>query len=483
MTEPALSGFTGFTGVGAVMAAQAARAAQGDAQAAAFVASVAAWRQAFAAAPGARWALYFEGTADFAAALFGAWHAGKHVVLPGDTRPETLAALRGHADALGRRVAGRLDASARNNSGGRGGRLAPARTHDTWVTLFTSGSTGEPGAIDKRLAQLDAEVHTLQHAFGARLPADVRVLSTVSHQHIYGLLFTVLWPLAAGRPMPGARLAFHEELVRACADDARPAVLVSSPAHLKAYARCARLARHAPGAAGGVLVRRAAPARGRGGRAAPHRPLAHRGIRQLRDRRHRLAPARRAGGPLDRAARHRLAPARTASWPCARRTWPTTTGTSARTASLPAGDDSFVLAGRADRIVKIEEKRVSLTAMEQRLAASPLVREARVVMVELHGGTRLAASPWCLATPDGAHSSTPMGEPALTAALRAQLADAVDRGGAAASLGLRAGAAVRTRRARPPKPCCVTCSAARCRPRTGWTLRPTRPPRPPPRWR
>ncbi len=81
------------------------------------------------------------------------------------------------------RVAGRPDADHRAGTGvrGSGGRLASARrTHDTWVTLFTSGSTGEPGAIDKRLAQLDAEVHTLQQAFGARLPADVRVLSTVS---------------------------------------------------------------------------------------------------------------------------------------------------------------------------------------------------------------------------------------------------------------------------------------------------------------
>jgi acyl-coenzyme A synthetase/AMP-(fatty) acid ligase len=43
---------------------------------------------------------------------------------------------------------------------------------------------------------------------------------------------------------------------------------------------------------------------------------------------------------------------------------------------LPTGDGGFVLAGRADRIVKIEEKRVSLSAIEQRLLASPLVREA-----------------------------------------------------------------------------------------------------------
>ena len=52
-----------------------------------FVAQAAAWRQAFAGQPGKRWALYLDSTIDFAAALLGAWHAGKHVVLPGDTRP------------------------------------------------------------------------------------------------------------------------------------------------------------------------------------------------------------------------------------------------------------------------------------------------------------------------------------------------------------------------------------------------------------
>jgi acyl-coenzyme A synthetase/AMP-(fatty) acid ligase len=92
--------------------------------------------------------------------------------------------------------------------------------------------------------------------------------------------------------------------------------------------------------------------------------------------------------------------------------------------ALPAGDDSFVLAGRADRIVKIEEKRVSLTQIEQRLAASPLVREARVVMVELDVGTRVAAA----VVPGDAGQALldTHGRAALTAALRAQLADAVD---------------------------------------------------------
>jgi acyl-coenzyme A synthetase/AMP-(fatty) acid ligase len=52
-------------------------------------------------------------------------------------------------------------------------------------------------------------------------------------------------------------------------------------------------------------------------------------------------------------------------------------------------DGTFSLHGRADRIVKVGEKRVSLTAIETRLAGSRLVREARVLL--LQGGRTGAA--------------------------------------------------------------------------------------------
>src|SRR5690606_133717 len=97
------------------------------------------------------------------------------------------------------------------------------------LVLFTSGSTGEPAAIRKALRQLDAEVAALEAAFGALLEG-ATVQGTVAHQHIYGLLFRVLWPLSARRPSARRRIAYVEQL--ATPDD--PAmVLVASPAHLK----------------------------------------------------------------------------------------------------------------------------------------------------------------------------------------------------------------------------------------------------------
>jgi acyl-coenzyme A synthetase/AMP-(fatty) acid ligase len=97
------------------------------------------------------------------------------------------------------------------------------------LCVFTSGSTGQPSAIGKRLDQLAREVEALQAAFGAQLEG-VQVHGTVSHQHIYGLLFRVLWPLAAGRLIHPRRF-FHEDLVGALAGT--DTVLVATPAHLK----------------------------------------------------------------------------------------------------------------------------------------------------------------------------------------------------------------------------------------------------------
>ena len=97
------------------------------------------------------------------------------------------------------------------------------------LCVFTSGSTGLPSAINKRMDQLTREVDALQAAFGTQLEG-VQVHGTVSHQHIYGLLFRVLWPLAAGRLIHPRRF-FHEDLVGALAGT--DTVLVATPAHLK----------------------------------------------------------------------------------------------------------------------------------------------------------------------------------------------------------------------------------------------------------
>jgi acyl-CoA synthetase (AMP-forming)/AMP-acid ligase II len=67
---------------------------------AAFLHQVAGWRRAFAAQPGPDWVLYFDDAVRFAAALFGAWHAGKRVFLCGDNLPQTLTRLQAQVDGF-----------------------------------------------------------------------------------------------------------------------------------------------------------------------------------------------------------------------------------------------------------------------------------------------------------------------------------------------------------------------------------------------
>jgi len=387
-------------------------------EAARFLARATAWRRAFAAAEGRRWAIQIASTAEFAAALFGAWHAGKHVVLPADTRPETLLALREHADGWAGELPQGLQAPDCADAAADWPALSPDAAT---LTLFTSGSTGAPEAIDKRLAQLEAEVGALEAAFGPRFPRSAQLLTTVSHQHIYGLLFCVLWPLAAGRAMPGARLEFHEEVVATCGDPT--VVLVSSPAHLR------RMPEALDWAAARAVVCAVFSSGGPLPPAAADDALRHLGQSPIE-----VFGSSETGGIAWRQRAHQQD--RWTALPGV--AWRLQDGFLAvRSAHLPAddwhvcadralpdGEHGFVLAGRADRVVKIEEKRVSLTRVEQALMASPLVQEARVVLVELDVGTRIAAA--VVPAGPGAEMLAASGRAALIAALRAGLSDAVD---------------------------------------------------------
>ncbi|MEP6503869.1 MAG: AMP-binding protein [Betaproteobacteria bacterium] len=426
-----------------------------------FAAQVAAWRDALAAQPGERWALFAEDAFDFAAALFGAWHAGKTVIVPGDMQDDTVARLRGVADGFLGDLPGALP------------RPAPAVGDTTWrvldenatqLVVYTSGTNGEPLAIPKRLAQLDAEVHALELRFGALCdtglapvnhapeamqagasfdfggepqptePAPL-VWATVTHQHIYGLLFRVLWPLAAGRPFAAERLVFNEEIAQHIDG---PAVLVASPAHLRRLPEAlgwsaARAGLRAVFSSGGPLPPEAAES-----------ALALLGVAPVE-----VYGSSETGGVAWRQrARHGD-------------TWQPLPGisfkieagelcvqsphlpdtqwwhTADRAAAAAAGMDGFELQGRADRIVKIEEKRVSLTALEQRLAANDDVAEARVLMLPADDtppaadGSVVAhaARPAVVAalSEAGRAKLARVGKPALVAELRAVLLAAVDR--------------------------------------------------------
>jgi acyl-coenzyme A synthetase/AMP-(fatty) acid ligase/3-hydroxymyristoyl/3-hydroxydecanoyl-(acyl carrier protein) dehydratase len=100
----------------------------------------------------------------------------------------------------------------------------------TRMVIFTSGSAGESQPIEKSLLQLQLEINNLQALWGEQL-AHSEVLATVSHQHIYGLLFRVLWPLSVGRCFHSHTYINPETLVNSIQNVS--ACWIASPAHLK----------------------------------------------------------------------------------------------------------------------------------------------------------------------------------------------------------------------------------------------------------
>ncbi len=432
-----------------------------------FAAQVAAWRDTLLAQPGGRWALFVDDTFDFAAALFGAWHAGKTVIVPGDMQDDTVARLRLSTDGFLGDLPGAL-ALPRPAPASQPAReivWAPLDRDATQLIVYTSGTNGDPLAIPKRLAQLDAEVHALEIRFGALCDSGLApvnlapetvaagravqgldssdddtgppplIWATVTHQHIYGLLFRVLWPLAAGRPFAAERLVFNEEIALRIAG---PSVLVASPAHLRRLPdaldwSAARAGLRAVFSSGGALPPEAAESAMALLGVAPVEVYGSSetgGVAWRQRARHgdtwQPLPGiefRIADGELCVRSPHLPDP----GW------WHTADR------AAPAGDgmDGFELQGRADRIVKIEEKRVSLTAMEQRLAACDDVAEARVLMlaeqrtdVDTNGAVVAhAVRPAVVAalSEAGRAKFQRLGKAALVAELREQLFAAFDR--------------------------------------------------------
>ena len=245
------------------------------------------------------------------------------------------------------------------------------------MVMYTSGTTGEPKAVFKLFMQFENELFELVKVFGNDW-VNRKVFSTVNHHHIYGLLFTALLPIATGLPFRRHRIDFPVELYGLSETSA---VVASSPAFLK------RLS------------------------VESDRPAGFKGFK--------YAPIiYSSGGPLPEDVA-RKASEITGFWPMEIYGSTETGGIAYRQSKngpvwtpfevckmsvaedgclnikssyiLEAegfttgdlvdlyDDGRFLLKGRSDSIVKIEEKRISLPEVENRLKQTGLVADVRVV--------------------------------------------------------------------------------------------------------
>lgn len=350
-----------------------------------------------------RVALYLEDAGELAIALLGAWRAGVTVLLPADAQAQSRQRLAEQADLW-------LDTV----EGLEGEALSPAglELDACRLILCTSGSSGEPKLIDKSLRQLANEVEALERLWGAGL-VGATILGSVAAQHIYGLLFRVLWPLCAGRPFWRRALPFPEDLQRESL--IQPAFAwVASPALLKRMGD--NLDWNALGA-----VRRVFSSGG----ALPADVSAELG-EQLGQRPTEIYGSSETGG---------------IAWRQGGELWQPFPGVelslndegALRIASpyLPNGyieqsadaaelqaDGRFALRGRLDRIVKLEEKRISLPMLERVLITHEWVADARLGVIQ-EGRAFLGAL--LALSPTGLQALRNQGRKVLVAALRQHL--------------------------------------------------------------
>jgi acyl-CoA synthetase (AMP-forming)/AMP-acid ligase II/3-hydroxymyristoyl/3-hydroxydecanoyl-(acyl carrier protein) dehydratase len=389
------------------------------------LARIAAWRGLLQPCNGSDFALYLDDSIEFAAALIGAGHAGKTVWLTADTLAASCDALAHSVDGfLGEFPAQCLPLAPTVDDGKYDAPYAALSADFAAMVVHTSGTTGTAQAIPKKLSQLSSEVATLETLFGALL-GDAAIVATVSHQHIYGLLFKVLWPLANGRAIHSRIQNFPEELLQVMA--AHPCALIASPAYLK------RLPDHlrwsdAAGlraifSSGGPLPAEVAQSTGK---MLGQIPIEVYGSSETGGIawRQRLAEADESWSPFPHvdwraATDDQLLEVRSPHLPDD--AW-------LRLADCVASLDGrrFLLKGRSDRIVKIEEKRISLTAIEALLHASELVTDARVLLCDETAGQRQRLAAFVVLSEQGNAVLNSDGKLALNGRLRRLLVDSIE---------------------------------------------------------
>ena len=317
-------------------------------------------------------ALYDADAYLFLVWLLACWQNGQTAVLPADDLPATRAF---HALPW----VGHCEGSVLSDWSGNAADVsaavtifpgAPPQFDCPGIVLFTSGSSGIPTRIFKKPEQLYRIATLLHQVSGDDLPPDTRFVGTVPHYHSFGFSYRLFWPLCAGFPIISEQFHHPEELGRL---EEKPHVLLTSPPTLK---RLAQLEAFSVKAAFLATFSAGSPLRDDVATACAAR-LATRmieayGSTETASVMHRVAPdgAWQAHPGITLALDERGC-LKLRSPFLADDEWFQTQD------AAVLEEDGWRLIGRADRVAKIEGRRVSLDALEAALLALPEVAEAR----------------------------------------------------------------------------------------------------------
>lgn len=252
-------------------------------------------------------------------------------------------------------------------------RDAPAfEAAETDIRMYTSGSTGKSKAVSQRMEEFELDNAFIISKWGEEFLSR-KLVTTVSQHHIYGFLFGISLPFALGVPFRRKRIEYPEEF-ESLGDEKY--MIIATPAFLK---RTVDLESSLPMkdsfifTSGGVLTTELAT---RTDLLFGFWPLEVYGSTETSGIAWRQSRNGLEWTPFDNA-----------------RIWKNGDGclvivspyiknqegfaTSDLVEILK--DGRFLLKGRADSIVKIEEKRISLTEVENRLLQTGLVGDVKVI--------------------------------------------------------------------------------------------------------
>lgn len=343
-----------------------------------------------------RWCLFCEDSFAFTVGFLALLHSHKIIVLPQNAQTGTIKALEDDFEAIISEI---------EVPGTRRDLINPLAVEEECdfafdqltltepcIEMFTSGTTGKPVRALKTVAHLVEEVAELERCFGEKL-GTARVFSTVSHQHIYGLLFKIVWPLSAKRAVFNPNITYPEELF-ACLPEGQNNILISSPAHLKRMPDLIDLKElidfcsfifssggHLPQSASRSFLATFSQAPVEVLGSTETGGIAWRQIDSGSD-----SCFWQPFSSIEIKAGNDTIPLRLCSNYAGDRPgkdW-VETGDLIR----PLKDGKFELLGRTDSIVKIEGKRVSLTEIEERLTEHDLITKAAVTLLKAGSNTK-----------------------------------------------------------------------------------------------
>ncbi len=338
---------------------------------------VLALSQRLTAQPGRHWALCFDDSYRFCVALLACWYAGKTPVMPGHSRAALLDEMADRLDGVlcDMPLAVSLPLLASDDAEVQG-QLPPLPARSALV-LFTSGSTGAPRQVVKSLAVMEQESQWLRNLWGEQLRG-CRFIASVSHQHLYGLSFRIFLPMMLRLPFSAQPLFYGEQLAQ-LPRDCRYA-FISSPAFLS------RLDSGLVAPACELIVSAGGVLRGADAEQVWQRfgcPVSE------------IYGSTETGTLAWRRCDRTNAPWR--CFPAVRLEqvtpdrWQVWSPLIAGECGLPLDDrlnmqldGGFQLAGRHDRIVKIGDKRISLSEVERRLTDLPEIDDAAALVVTRH---------------------------------------------------------------------------------------------------